>query len=35
MIVAARDAFRAAGLADEHMFYDSFEYAARKETASA
>ena len=28
MIKAAREAFRAAGLADEHMFYDSFEYAA-------
>ena len=35
MIVAARDAFRAAGLADEHMFYDSFEYGAKKESASA
>lgn len=27
MIKAAREAFRAAGLADENMFYDSFEYA--------
>jgi CDP-4-dehydro-6-deoxyglucose reductase len=35
MIIAARDAFRAAGLADEHMFSDSFEYAAKKESASA
>ena len=35
MIVAARDAFRAAGLADEHMHYDSFEYAAKKESQSA
>jgi CDP-4-dehydro-6-deoxyglucose reductase len=27
MVVAARDAFRAAGLPDEQMHYDSFEYA--------
>lgn len=27
MIIAARDAFAAAGLAQEHMFYDSFDYA--------
>jgi CDP-4-dehydro-6-deoxyglucose reductase len=35
MIVAAREAFRAAGLADAHMYYDSFEYAARKESETA
>ena len=27
MIIAARDAFGAAGLSAEHMFYDSFDYA--------
>lgn len=35
MIVAARDAFRDAGLVDNNMYYDSFEYAARKESESA
>jgi CDP-4-dehydro-6-deoxyglucose reductase len=35
MIVAARDAFTAAGLPVEHLFYDSFEYAAKKEPADA
>ena len=28
MINAARDAFRLAGMRDEHMHYDSFDYAA-------
>lgn len=32
MIIAARDAFRAHGLLDEHMFYDSFEYGAEQDT---
>ena len=35
MIVAAREAFRAAGLADENMYYDSFDYAAKKESETA
>ena len=35
MIIAAREAFRQAGLADEQMFYDSFEYGASKDSASA
>lgn len=30
MIVAAKDAFRQAGLKDDRLFYDSFEYAAGK-----
>lgn len=31
MIIAAREAFIAAGLPEDRMFYDSFEYAAAKE----
>jgi CDP-4-dehydro-6-deoxyglucose reductase len=31
MILAARDSFRAAGLPPDHMYYDSFEYGARKD----
>ena len=33
MVKAGRDAFAAMGLGHEHMFYDSFEYAAPKEKA--
>lgn len=35
MIKAARDAFTAAGLGHDHMFYDSFEYAAPKDSGQA
>lgn len=35
MISAARDAFLAAGLPQGRLFYDSFDYGAKKETASA
>ena len=31
MIIAAREAFGQAGLAPEHMYYDSFEYGAAKD----
>jgi CDP-4-dehydro-6-deoxyglucose reductase len=35
MVNAARAAFRAAGMPDEHMHYDSFDYAEDSQVKSA